>query len=106
MGIRELEMKKENLLFPDPLTAPYVVEIFEKLAAGQSYLKISREFNTMLLASPRVYARTGKLFLDRIDETDMHWQSSVIKQIAENRHYLGNTYSHKQELHFLQKKKM
>lgn len=53
-GIRELEMKKENLLMFHPLTAPYVVETFEKLAAGQSYLKISREFNTMLLASPRV----------------------------------------------------
>ena len=70
-----------------------------------SAMKISREFNTMLLASPRVYARTGKLFLDRIDETDMHWQSSVIKQIAENRHYLGNTYSHKTRTSLLTKEK-
>ena len=47
----------------------------------------------------------GKLFLDRIDETDMHWQSSVIKQIAENRHYLGNTYSHKTRTSLLTKEK-
>ena len=103
---RARDEKGKSTTVPDPLTAPYVVEIFEKLAAGQSYLKISREFNTMLLASPRVYARTGKLFLDRIDETDMHWQSSVIKQIAENRHYLEILIHIKQELHFLQKKKM
>lgn len=103
---RARDEKGKSTTVPDPLTAPYVVEIFEKLAAGQSYLKISREFNTMLLASPRVYARTGKLFLDRIDETDMHWQSSVIKQIAENRHYLGNTYSHKTRTSLLTKEKM
>ena len=102
---RARDEKGKSTTVPDPLTAPYVVEIFEKLAAGQSYLKISREFNTMLLASPRVYARTGKLFLDRIDETDMHWQSSVIKQIAENRHYLGNTYSHKTRTSLLTKEK-
>ena len=40
MGIRELEMKKgKSTTVPDPLTAPYVVEIFEKLAAGQSYFE-------------------------------------------------------------------
>ena len=43
--------------------------------------------------------------MDRIDETDMHWQSSVIKQIAENRHYLGNTYSHKTRTSLLTKEK-
>lgn len=68
-------------------------------------MKISREFNTMLLASPRVYARTGKLFLDRIDETDMHWQSSVIKQIAEIGTIWEILIHIKQEPHFLQKKK-
>ncbi len=64
MGIRELrDIKGKSTTVPDPLTAPYVVEIFEKLAAGQSYLKISREFNTMLLASPRVYARSWEVIL-------------------------------------------
>ena len=52
---RARDEKGKSTTVPDPLTAPYVVEIFEKLAAGQSYLKISREFNTMLLASPRHY---------------------------------------------------
>ena len=47
---RAKDEKGKSTTVPDPLTAPYVVEIFEKLAAGQSYLKISREFNTMLLA--------------------------------------------------------
>lgn len=106
-GYKKCDADKSQIEI-DPVAAKHVrdvVEIFEKLAAGQSYLKISREFNTMLLASPRVYARTGKLFLDRIDETDMHWQSSVIKQIAENRHYLGNTYSHKTRTSLLTKEK-
>ena len=43
---RARDEKGKSTTVPDPLTAPYVVEIFEKLAAGQSYLKISREFNT------------------------------------------------------------
>ena len=80
---------------PDSLAAPYVVKIFEKLLAGQSYLGISREFNEMLLTPPRLYARTGKLFLDNLDEADTHWCASTVKRIAENRHYLGNTYTNK-----------
>ena len=86
---RARDEKGKSTTVPDPLTAPYVVEIFEKLAAGQSYLKISREFNTMLLASPRVYARTGKLFLDRMTKRICIGNQSVIKQIAENRHIFG-----------------
>lgn len=80
---------------PDSLAAPYVVKIFEKLLAGQSYLGISRELNEMLLTPPRLYARTGKLFLDNLDEADTHWCASTVKRIAENRHYLGNTYTNK-----------
>lgn len=80
---------------PDSLAAPYVVKIFEKLLAGQSYLGISREFNEMLLTPPRLYARTGKLFLDNLDEADTHWCASTVKRIAENRHYLGKTYTNK-----------
>ena len=80
---------------PDSLAAPYVVKIFEKLLAGQSYLGISREFNEMLLTPPRLYARTGKLFLDNLDEADTHWCASTVKRIAENRHYLGSTYTNK-----------
>ena len=80
---------------PDSLAAPYVVKIFEKLLAGQSYLGISREFNEMLLTPPRLYARTGKLFLDNLDEADTHWCASTVKRIVENRHYLGSTYTNK-----------
>jgi DNA invertase Pin-like site-specific DNA recombinase len=90
--------KDENgklITVPDPLTAPYAVRIFEKIAAGESYLKISREFNEMLLSPPKVYARTGKLFLDRIGGGESHWCVSTIKRIAVNKHYLGNTYTHK-----------
>ncbi len=67
MGIRELEMKKENLLlFPNPLTAPYVVEIFEKLACRAVIFENIREsLIPMLLASPRYTQELGKLFLDR-----------------------------------------
>lgn len=89
------EVKGNTVTVPDPLTAPYVVKIFEKIAAGQSYLGISREFNEMLLSPPKLYARTGKLFLDRIDETDTYWCSTTVKRIAENKHYVGNTYTHK-----------
>lgn len=92
---RALDENGNSTTVPDKLTAPYVVKIFEKIANGQSYLGISREFNAMLLTPPRLYARTGKLFLDSLDEADTHWCSSTIKRIAENKHYLGNTYTHK-----------
>lgn len=92
---REKDKNGNPVTVPDALTAPYAVKIFEKIAEGQSYLSISKEFNEMLLSPPRLYARTGKLFLDSLDETDTHWCSSTIKRIAENRHYLGNTYTHK-----------
>ena len=92
---RSTDEKGNPTTVPDVLTAPYVVKIFEKLLAGQSYLGISREFNEMLLTPPRLYARTGKLFLNSLQEVETHWCASTIKRIAENRHYLGNTYTHK-----------
>lgn len=92
---RSTDEKGNPTTVPDVLTAPYVVKIFEKLLAGQSYLGISREFNEMLLTPPRLYARTGKLFLNSLQEAETHWCASTIKRIAENRHYLGNTYTHK-----------
>ncbi len=92
---RSIDEKGNPTTVPDVLTAPYVVKIFEKLLAGQSYLGISREFNEMLLTPPRLYARTGKLFLNSLQEAETHWCASTIKRIAENRHYLGNTYTHK-----------
>lgn len=92
---RSTDEKGNPATVPDVLTAPYVVKIFEKLLAGQSYLGISREFNEMLLTPPRLYARTGKLFLNSLQEAETHWCASTIKRIAENRHYLGNTYTHK-----------
>lgn len=102
---RGRDEKGNPVTIPDSLTAPYVVKIFEKLAAGQSYLSISREFNEMLLTPPRPYARTGKLFLDSIDEVDTHWCSSTVKRIAKNKHYLGNTYTHKTRTSLLTKEK-
>lgn len=92
---RSTDEKGNPTTVPDGLAAPYVVKIFEKLLAGQSYLGISREFNEMLLTPPRLYARTGKLFLNSLQEAETHWCASTIKRIAENRHYLGNTYTHK-----------
>lgn len=92
---RSADEKGNPTTVPDALTAPYVVKIFEKLLAGQSYLGISREYNEMLLTPPRLYARTGKLFLNCLQEAETHWCASTIKRIAENRHYLGNTYTHK-----------
>lgn len=92
---RSTDEKSNPTTVPDALTAPYVVKIFEKLLAGQSYLGISREYNEMLLTPPRLYARTGKLFLNCLQEAETHWCASTIKRIAENRHYLGNTYTHK-----------
>ena len=92
---RSTDEKGNPTTVPDALTAPYVVKIFEKLLAGQSYLGISREYNEMLLTPPRLYARTGKLFLKCLQEAETHWCASTIKRIAENRHYLGNTYTHK-----------
>lgn len=92
---RSTDEKGNPATVPDALTAPYVVKIFEKLLAGQSYLGISREYNEMLLTPPRLYARTGKLFLNCLQEAETHWCASTIKRIAENRHYLGNTYTHK-----------
>lgn len=102
---RALDENGKPITIPNPLTAPYVVKIFEKIAAGQSYLSISREFNEMLLTPPRVYARTGKLFLNSLDEVKTHWCSSTIKRIAENQHYLGNTYTHKTRTSLLTREK-
>jgi DNA invertase Pin-like site-specific DNA recombinase len=102
---RAKDDKGNPITVPDPLTAPYAVQIFEKLAAGQSYLSISKEYNEKLLTPPRPYARTGKLFLDSIEETDTHWNSSTIKRIAENKHYLGNTYTHKTRTSLLTKER-
>ncbi len=79
----------------DPLTAPYVKRIFERVATGESYSSISRSLNDMLLASPRIYARTGQLFVDNILTSESHWCVSQIRRMVENRHYLGDTYTHK-----------
>lgn len=92
---RTLDEKGNSILIPDGLTAPYVVKIFEKIVRGHSYLSISKEFNNMLLSPPRLYARTGRLFMECIEESDIHWCASTVRRIAENKHYLGNTYTHK-----------
>lgn len=105
-GYRRAKDKNGNsVTIPDILTAPYVTQIFEKIAAGQSYLSISREFNEILLAPPRYYARTGKVFLDNCNEGNIHWCSSTVKRIAENKHYLGNTYTHKTRTSLLTQEK-
>lgn len=102
---RTLDAKGNSILIPDGLTAPYVVKIFEKIVRGQSYLSISKEFNNMLLSPPRLYARTGRLFLECIEESDIHWCASTVRRIAENKHYLGNTYTHKTRTSLLLKEK-
>ncbi len=79
----------------DPLAAPYVKEIFDSLIRGETYSAISRRFNDMKLNPPRRYARTKQLFDEDIFERKNFWGPSTIKRIAQNRHYLGHTYTHK-----------
>lgn len=94
-GYKRVKNGKENYTAVDPIAAPYVVQIFERIAEGESYSAVARSYNDMLLSPPRHYARTGELFLSGIQANDMHWCVSTVKAIAKNRHYLGNTYSHK-----------
>lgn len=89
-NIEKQEEYMEDLLENKLLCEEWVNTFLEK-----SYLGISREYNEMLLTPPRLYARTGKLFLNCLQEAETHWCASTIKRIAENRHYLGNTYTHK-----------
>lgn len=79
----------------DPLTAPYAKEIFLRIANGDSYSLIARKFNEMLLSPPKIYAKTGEVFVESLEQYHMHWGASTIRRIAGNKHYLGNTYTHK-----------
>lgn len=94
-GYKRVKNEKGNFTAIDPLTAPYVVSLFERIAAGESYSAVARAYNDLLLSSPRLYARTGELFIHDVSAVNMHWCASTVRAIAKNRHYLGNTYSHK-----------
>lgn len=85
--------RNNNLLVPDPNTAPIVQKIFEKAAMGDSSRKIAIDLNNEKVIPPlkyRVLYRDN--FNDRGAEraTD-YWNYTTVKRILKNEVYLGHT---------------
>lgn len=89
-------MKQEgnnNLLVPDPETAPVVQRIFNSAARGDSSIKIALELTEEGIITPSKYRafyrdNFGPKGLSQVSEK---WNKTTVKRILQNEVYLGHT---------------
>jgi DNA invertase Pin-like site-specific DNA recombinase len=85
--------RNNNLLVPDPNTAPIVQKIFEKASQGDSSRRIAALLNNANIIPPLKYR---VMFRDNFNErgaqraTD-YWNHTTVKRILKNEVYLGHT---------------
>lgn len=101
--------RNKDLLIPDEMTAPIVVQIFQWSAQGMSCIKIAQKLTDSGTITPLKYR---VLYRDKFTDegaaraTDI-WNYTTVKRILKNRVYLGHTLLGKsRKVSFRSKKKI
>ncbi|MDX5038778.1 recombinase family protein, partial [Streptococcus suis] len=77
-----------NRLIIDPIVQPIMVDVFEKLLAGQSINQVTKYLNQQKVAIPMAYRQTGKRY--RTEKDTRQWQSANLQRLVLNPAFYGS----------------
>ena len=77
-----------NRLIIDPIVQPVMVDVFEKLMAGQSINQVTKYLNQQKVATPMAYRQTGKRY--RTEKDTRQWQSANLQRLVLNPAFYGS----------------
>ncbi|HEM3668109.1 TPA: recombinase family protein [Streptococcus suis] len=85
----KLERRKGgNRLIIDPIVQPVMVDVFEKLMAGQSINRVTKYLNQQKVATPTAYRQTGERYITENDTRQ--WQSANLQRLVQNPAFYGS----------------
>ncbi|CZA70266.1 recombinase family protein [Streptococcus suis] len=87
-GYRLERRKGGNRLIIDPIVQPVMVDVFEKLMAGQSINQVTKYLNQQKVATPMAYRQTGKSY--RTEKDTRQWQSANLQRLVLNPAFYGS----------------
>lgn len=85
------QIKKEdggNRLVVDSIVRPVMVDVFEKLMAGQSINQVTKYLNQQKVATPMSYRQTGERY--RTENDTRQWQSANLQRLVQNPAFYGS----------------
>ena len=77
-----------NRLIIYPIVQPVMVDVFEKLMAGQSINQVTKYLNQQKVATPMAYRQTGKRY--RTEKDTRQWQSANLQRLVLNPAFYGS----------------
>ena len=85
----KLERKEGgNRLIIDSIVQSVMVDVFEKLMAGQSINQVTKYLNQQKVATPMAYRQTGKRY--RTEKDTRQWQSANLQRLVLNPAFYGS----------------
>lgn len=77
-----------NRLTIDSVVHPIMVDVFEKLLAGQSINQVTKYLNEQKIAIPAVYRQTRKVY--RTEQDNRQWRSANLQRLVQNPTFHGS----------------
>lgn len=77
-----------NRLVIDAIVQSVMVDVFEKLMAGQSINQVTKYLNQQKVATPMAYRQTGKRY--RTEKDTRQWQSANLQRLVLNPAFYGS----------------
>ncbi|HEM6290216.1 TPA: recombinase family protein [Streptococcus suis] len=77
-----------NRLVIDAIVQPVMVDVFEKLIAGQSINQVTKYLNQQKVATPMAYRQTGERY--RTENDTRQWQSANLQRLVQNPAFYGS----------------
>lgn len=77
-----------NRLVIDAIVQPVMVDVFEKLMAGQSINRVTKYLNHQKVATPMAYRQTGERY--RTENDTRQWQVANLQRLVQNPAFYGS----------------
>ncbi|HEL2050589.1 TPA: recombinase family protein [Streptococcus suis] len=77
-----------NRLVIDAIVQSVMVDVFEKLMAGQSINQVTKYLNQQKVATPMTYRQTGERY--RTENDTRQWQSANLQRLVQNPAFYGS----------------
>ncbi|VTS16818.1 recombinase family protein [Streptococcus pseudoporcinus] len=77
-----------NRLVIDAIVQSVMVDVFEKLMAGQSMNQVTKYLNQQKVATPMTYRQTGERY--RTENDTRQWQSANLQRLVQNPAFYGS----------------
>lgn len=77
-----------NRLIIDSIVQSVMVDVFEKLMAGQSINQVTKYLNQQRVATPVSYRQTGEVY--RAEQDNRQWRSANLQRLVQNPAFYGS----------------